>query len=72
MPGWRRPRWQCHQMNGFFQDEDDCTKYYFCQNYEWSHYGCPEGLHFNEERSRCESPETAGCDKRYSSSTQMP
>jgi hypothetical protein len=41
--------------------ENDCGRYYKCENGLAFEYHCPEGQHWNLMRDVCDSPATAGC-----------
>ncbi|XP_063926736.1 cell surface glycoprotein 1-like isoform X2 [Zophobas morio] len=52
--------------------EDDCTKFYKCDNGIKVEFDCPDDLHFNKELEVCDWPWDAGCDDSYKTTTAAP
>eukprot|EP01110_Echinostelium_bisporum_P010471 TRINITY_DN3876_c0_g1_i2.p2 TRINITY_DN3876_c0_g1~~TRINITY_DN3876_c0_g1_i2.p2 ORF type:complete len:93 (+),score=20.71 TRINITY_DN3876_c0_g1_i2:103-381(+) len=48
----------------YFPNPKDCSSFYFCNQtgVPQELVKCYAGLHFNPMKSRCESPDTAGCN----------
>ncbi|KYB26070.1 peritrophic matrix protein 14 precursor [Tribolium castaneum] len=44
--------------------EEDCTKFYKCDNGKKVEFDCPDGLHFNPDLEVCDWPENAGCENQ--------
>ncbi|XP_043486984.1 balbiani ring protein 3-like [Polistes fuscatus] len=43
--------------------ENECSKYYKCQNNGWDIQQCPNGLHWSKDRQICTTPREAKCVK---------
>lgn len=46
----------------YFEDPDDCTKYWECYNGELAHLQCPDGLYWNDSSKKCDIPENSDCE----------